>query len=30
MIEREVNANISILSYGKGREQTMDLGGDLI
>lgn len=30
LIEREVNANISILSYGKGREQTMDLGGDLI
>jgi adenylosuccinate synthase len=30
LIEREVNANISILSYGKGREQTMDLGGDLL
>jgi adenylosuccinate synthase len=30
LIEREVNANISILSYGKGREQTMGLGGDLL
>jgi adenylosuccinate synthase len=30
LIEREVNASVSILSYGKGREQTMDLSGDLI
>ncbi|MGA1792894.1 MAG: adenylosuccinate synthase [Thermoplasmatota archaeon] len=30
LIEREVNANVSILSFGKGREQTMDLSGDFL
>jgi adenylosuccinate synthase len=30
LIEREVNASVSILSYGKGREQTIDLTGDLL
>ncbi|MFW3146290.1 MAG: adenylosuccinate synthase [Thermoplasmatota archaeon] len=29
LIEREINANISLLSYGKGREQTIDLTGEL-
>jgi adenylosuccinate synthase len=30
LIEREVNANVSLLSYGKGRDQTIDLTGDLL
>jgi len=30
LIEREVNANVSLLSFGKGREQTMDLSGDFL
>ncbi|MFO8050804.1 MAG: adenylosuccinate synthase [Thermoplasmatota archaeon] len=28
LIEREVNCSVSILSYGKGREQTISLDGD--
>ncbi len=28
LIEREVNSNVSILSFGKARDQTMDLGGE--
>ena len=30
LIEREVLANVEILSFGKGREQTMDLSGEVI
>lgn len=30
IIEREVNSQVSILSYGKGRDQTIDLSGEFI
>ncbi|MEA3560112.1 MAG: adenylosuccinate synthase [Candidatus Thermoplasmatota archaeon] len=30
LIDKEVNSSVTMLSYGKGREQTIDLGGDLI
>ncbi|MBN1539111.1 MAG: adenylosuccinate synthetase, partial [Candidatus Thermoplasmatota archaeon] len=30
MIEREVNSNVTMLSFGKERDQTMDLDGDIL
>ncbi|MGA1872834.1 MAG: adenylosuccinate synthase [Thermoplasmatota archaeon] len=30
LIEREVNSSVSLLSFGKARDQTIDLGGDLL